>query len=124
MTLPSSLIAALAAAIMATTALGVTLELATRPSVPKVAPRPSLEPIQPRAVKTESFVREVPRAPPLLPSPLLEAPPDPPPPPPLLVERAPEPPKAVAPPRATDLCARHKLRKVYTRSGRSWRCRR
>jgi hypothetical protein len=125
MTLPSSLIASLVAAVAATTVFGVALEWATRPVPPRAAPRP--EPIQPKAIRTESFTREVPRAPPLLPSPLLEAPPVaiPASPPPLLVERAPAAaPAAVALLVPKDVCARHNLRKVYTRGGRSWRCRR
>jgi resuscitation-promoting factor RpfA len=117
---PRLLVASAVAALAATALLGVALELATRPE-PKAAPKtaPPPEPIQPKTVRTEAFTR------PVLAAPL----PPPPPPPPLLVE-APAPPKAepkavaLVVPKAPDLCARHKLRKVYTRSGRSWRCRR
>lgn len=45
-------------------------------------------------------------------------------PPPPRVERAPPKRQAKAPRRGGDVCERHGLRKVVTRGGRSWRCKR
>jgi hypothetical protein len=117
---PRLLLASAVAAVAPTALLGVVLELATRPEPPTPKRALTPTPIQPKAVRTESFTRPAVAAPVVAPTPV--------PPPPLLVEAPKELPKAapvaLVVPKAPDLCARHKLRKVYTRSGRSWRCRR